>query len=521
MTDVRVGVDAYRPNGPGVRTSTLRKTISVVMTPWRQHKDLLANASSLIAANIVSAALGFSYWAIAARLFSQRSIGYGSAVISAMTVLGTIGMFGLNTVLIGELPRRPPGRSRAGLVSAALLAASIGSLLLGLGFSIVAPHVNMRFAYMFGSPGRAAIFSAGVLLTGVTMVFDQATIGLLRGGLQLSRNLAFSIIKMVALPGAAIILHDGFGAGITLSWVAGMALSMLPIAIRLRITGTSILPRPDWAVLRSLRRAALAHNWLNLAIQVPWLLLPVLVTIVVSPSANAAFYVAWMLTNFLYIVPANLSTVLFAIAAAEPQAVARKLRFTLRLSFLIGLPGMAILGLGAHQVLRLFGPEYARTATLALWLLVIGYLPAVPRAQYIAVCRAKGKVPRAAAVLTTTAVIKVTAAAVGGASGGLKGLSFALLGASLFEGLVTTPSVLHAALGKGRHRPALGKGRHRRREDSAKMVTASKWIRRRRGGIITKPLVKPDASTISAHTRPNAARGEARNIVSSTPGLRH
>src|ERR1700734_3299662 len=38
----------------------------------------------------VASVLGFVYWALAARLFSQRAVGYGSAGISAMTLLGTI-----------------------------------------------------------------------------------------------------------------------------------------------------------------------------------------------------------------------------------------------------------------------------------------------------------------------------------------------------------------------------------------------------------------------------------------------
>jgi O-antigen/teichoic acid export membrane protein len=185
---------------------------------------------------------------------------------------------------------------------------------------------------------------------------------------------------------------------------------------------------------------------------VPRSLIPVLVTVTVSPSANAAFYAAWTLSGFLYIVPTHLSTVLFAVAAADPQAIARKLRFTLRLSALIGLPGMAVLALGAHLALAAFGASYARAATVPLLLLVIGYLPTVPKVQYIAVCRAAGRIPRAAIALTVASAMEVTAAAVGGASGGLSGLTAALLAAYLIEGLVTTPPVLRAAIGHGRHR---------------------------------------------------------------------
>lgn len=424
--------------------------LAVVTASWERHRDLLVNASSLVATTVATSGLGFAYWALAAHLFSQRAVGYGSAALSAITLLGTIGMFGLGTVLIGELPRRYCGRG--GLVAAALLVCGLGSFALGLGFGVVAPHLNRSFGETVGTPGRAALFAAGVMLTGATMVLDQATIGLMRGGLQLSRNIVTSVAKLLILPATTMVLHNGVGVGITFSWVAGTALSLVPLAVRLRLSGVNILPSPDWRLLRGLGKSALAHSWLNLSISVPWMLLPVMVTLIVSPTANAAFYVAWQLTNFLYIIPTHLSTVLFAIAAAEPQVVARKLRFALRLSFLIGLPGMAILGLGAHLALGIFGAAYARTATLPLLLLIIGYLPAIPRSTYIAVCRADGKVAHAAAVLTTTAVIKLTFAAIGGAEGGLRGLSFGLLGGALIEGLATAPAVIRKAMGTGRHR---------------------------------------------------------------------
>lgn len=415
----------------------------------RRHWDVLGNATTLIATTGVASALGFAYWAGAARLFSQRSVGYGSAAVSAMTLLGTIGMLGLGTVLIGELPRR---RRRAGLVAAALLVSGLGSLVLGLGFAAAAPFASGRFGEISGTPAQAALFAAGVALTGVSLVFDQAAIGLLRGGLQLTRNVIFAIAKLFLLPVTAYLLHDQFGFGITMSWVAGTAISLALVAIWLRLAGTPVLPRPDWGLLRSLGKTAVAHNWLNLAITVPRSLIPVLVTVIVSPSANAAFYAAWTMAGFLYIVPTHLSTVLFAVVAADPKVIARKLRFTLKLSLLIGLPGMAVLALAARPALGLFGPGYASAATFPLLLLVIGYLPTIPKVQYIAVCRALGRIPRAAAVLSVAAVAEVTAAAIGGARGGLNGLSIALLAVYVAEGLVTSPAVLIAAIGRGRHR---------------------------------------------------------------------
>ena len=419
---------------------------------WRQHRDLLANAGSLIATTGVTSGLGFAYWALAARLLPQAQVGYGSAAVSAMTLLGTIGMFGLGTVLIGELPRRRP---RAGLISAALLAAAAGSLVLALGFVLVAPMLSSSFAAIAGTPARAALFTAGVVVTAVSMVFDLATIGLLRGGLQLGRNIAFSAAKLAALPAAVIILHAGFGASVVVSWVAGTALSLIPVAIRLALAGQPLAPRPDWRVLRGLGRTALAHNWLNLAITVPLSLIPVLVTVVVSPSANAAFYAAWMLSSFLFIVPVHLSTALFAVAAGDQRALAGKLRTSLRLSLLAGIPGIAVLALAAHPLLSLFGAGYARAATVPLWLLLAGYLPALPKTYYVAVCRATGRISRAAALLTAFAAAQIAAAVLGGLAGGLIGVSAGLLAVAVIEGLVTAPAVLRAAYAPAAPGPAV------------------------------------------------------------------
>ena len=453
MTDAPTVLRAYRATGAAMqKVSSPRSLRATVGATWRRHHDLLANASSLLATTGVTSGLGFTFWTLAARQFSQQAVGYGSAAVSAMSLLGTIGVFGLGTVLIGELPRRSP---RAGLVSAALLASGLGSVLLGIGFAVVGPLISRRFSDMTGTPVEAVLFAIGVMLTAVTAVFDQATIGLLRGEVQLARNLTFAAAKMVALPIAAVVLHDQFGVGISMSWIAGMAASLATTAIWLRIRGSPVLPRPDWGVLRGLGKTAVAHNWLNLAIAVPAMLIPVLVTVVVSPAANAAFYVAWMLTTLLSAVPGHLSTVLFAVAAAEPHSISRKLRFALKLSLLVGVPTVLALCLSAHFALGLFGVGYAREATFPLWLLSLAFLPGLPRTFYIAVCRAAGKVSRAAVVLTTFAALELIAAGVGGKVGGLNGLSFAILAVTVIEGLVTTPAVLQTASGRGRHRHGL------------------------------------------------------------------
>jgi O-antigen/teichoic acid export membrane protein len=419
-----------------------------------------------------------------------------------MTLLGTFGMLGFGTLLIGELPRREaPG----GLVSAALLFSSVASLLLGVGFVIVAPRFSAHFPDITGNLERALIFTSGVSVTALSLVLDQATIGLLRGGLQLGRNIAASAVKVAILPATTMIFNDGLGVGLIFSWVAGTIISLIVVGLRMWWSHAPVFGRPDWRSLRSLGKTTLAHNWLNLAIAIRQSIIPVLVVIVVSPQANAAFYAAWMIASFLAIVPAHLSTVLFAVTSADADAVSEKIRFTLRLSFLIGIPGMLVLAVLAHPLLALFGAHYASAGTFPLLLLDVAYLPGIFRAHYVAVYRIKGRMGRAAALMWTVMVLEIAASAVGGKADGLVGLSLGLLAVRVAEGVVTAPAVIAVAVRRGQHRRGSAQGlgpAHAVR--AARADAAGDWRRQQAEGLSALIALSLLAEQSSPYTQATA-----------------
>jgi O-antigen/teichoic acid export membrane protein len=447
----QVGLETYRPRGGDARTGDRTSLRAAVKALWSRNQDILANAVSLLGTTGITSLVGFAYWNVAARLFSQQAVGYATAAVSVIMLLSAVGMFGLGALLMGDLPKRS---NRAGLISAVVLASGLGSLVLAVGFIVVVPHLSTHFADITGSTGRAALFCAGVSLTAMVLVLDEATIGLLRGGLQLTRNITFVVVKLVALIGAAAVIHDAFGLGILASWVVAIPVSLLPVAVWLRIHHEPVLPKPNWGVLRSLGKTAAVQNWISQASQAPALLIPVLVASIVAPSVNAGFFAAWSISYVLIVLPSHLSTVLFAVGSADTQVIARKLRFSLRMSVLLGIPGMIILGLGAHWILGIFGAGYARVATVPLQLLVLAYPPTIPKLFFVAVCRARGELTRTGTVLTVFAVMEVGGAVIGCLRGGLVGLSAALLVVAVIEAVITIPTVARATITYGRHRRA-------------------------------------------------------------------
>ena len=72
-------------------------------------------------------------------------------------------------------------------------------------------------------------------------------------------------------------------------------------------------------------------------LQAPVLAMPMLVTGTLSAADGGAFYVASTVVMVVVLLPFHFTTALYAASAADPRGLAAKLRFSLRISMLVGL----------------------------------------------------------------------------------------------------------------------------------------------------------------------------------------
>jgi O-antigen/teichoic acid export membrane protein len=379
-------------------------------------RDLLLNAGAMIGTTVITAGLGFVYWWLAARQFPQAAVGFASALIAAMGLLGSLGMLGLGTLLIGELPRRRA--QGAALITTALLVAGAASALLGLLFVLLAPLASLEFAALAGGVGATLLFPAGVALTAVTLV-----IGLMRGGLQLWRNALFAVLKLGLLLSLGLWSAADGGLLIYATWAAGNLLSLLALAWLVRRELRGAAARPHWTLLRELPGAALWHHALNLALQLPGLALPVVVTAMLSAELNASFYMCWLTLHLVFAIPYTLTTVLFAAGAADPSAFAQKVRLTLSLATGLGLLTSVTVWFGAELILGIFGAAYAEQGAWTLRIMALGVFPLIIKDHFVAVSRVNKTIPRTAVVAALGSALELGAAAAGARVASLDGLA--------------------------------------------------------------------------------------------------
>jgi O-antigen/teichoic acid export membrane protein len=408
------------------------------------NRDLMISAASMIGTTAITAGLGFVYWWLAARLFSQEAVGYASALISAMGLLGTIGVVGMGTLLIGELPRRP--EQRAPLITTALTVAGGVSAILGIIFAIVAPLVSAELGALAGGGSTILLFTAGVVLTAVTLVLDQAMIGLLRGELQLWRNALFAGGKLIVLWLAGFWAAGSGGMPIYTTWTLGNLASIIGMALIAAMVGVQIrISRPRWDVIQQLPSAALGHHALNLALQLPALALPVIVTTILSAALNASFYMSWLLLHLVFAIPYTLTTVLYAVGVGGRAALAHKIRLTLGLAIALGVLSNVVLWIGADIFLGVFGPTYAEQAGGSLRIMGLGVFPLIIKDHFVAIQRVHERIPRTAALAALGSALELGGAAIGASINGLIGLSIGLVLALCVEAAFMARTVYDSA----------------------------------------------------------------------------
>jgi GT2 family glycosyltransferase/O-antigen/teichoic acid export membrane protein len=404
------------------------------------HGVLFSNAALLALGTGIASCLGFVYWWLAARTFPAAAVGAAAAAISLMNFIGHLGEVGLGALLIGEVHRF---RGRSGeLVSAALVVSGVCSALFAFGYVLASSAISTNLD--LGLAGAGTAFILGCAFTGLTLVLDQGLVGLLRSWLQVTRNVSFAIVKLVmlaVLPVALGVAGQHAGTIIT-TWVIGQVLSIVLLPLTARDKLDSVFARPNLDLLKPMLPGVGGHHGLNLANLAPGLLLPFIVTTVLSPTINAAFYAAWTMMSVAFLVPASLATVVFAVGAKSPSDISGKLRASLGLSMLSGVAVATLVHVAPNFLLGLFSSEYAQIAGASLSVLGLSVFPIAIKYHYVSVQRLDNRMFRASLVVAFGCLLELAGAIAGGVYGGLMGLSTGwLLGLSI-ESVLMAPAVV-------------------------------------------------------------------------------
>ncbi len=410
---------------------------------------LIHSAASLYSSTIITSVLGFIYWWAAARLLLTSQIGIGAAIISAGQLVASVAVVGLNTLIISELAA---DRSRA---RALFLTFSTAAAAIGLTTTVASGLLLTQFDTSFSSDLRAlpelCIYSLIGCLSTVANVVDDGCVGMQVARLQLVRNFISSLAKLALLPLLVLVVSMRSPRALTLSWMAGLAISFVMIAPALRRSTAGQTAHLEFRRLHGQRRLLASHHWLNVSIVSQRFLIPVLVAAVLGASANAAYYTAALIVGFVTIIPSHFSTSLFALTPGDEDGLRREVRLTMGLSILISAASLPVFLVGAPLMLHIFSQHYEIAAN-SMRFMAFTTLPTAVKAHFVAINRVRGTMARAAVFTSLGAALEGLGAALGGALYGLVGVGGGLLLACVLETFFFLPTLIRTV--RPRHAPS-------------------------------------------------------------------
>lgn len=409
---------------------------------------LLRSAAALASTSIVTAGLGFIYWAVAARAFPATAVGESSTAITAMNLIAPLTVLGFGTLLLAELPTMTKGRSTLVSTSAALTGGVAGMVALVCAFLL--PPDFLGLPGIGHRPDVALMFAAAVATQCVGLLFDEALLSTAGGGMQLRRNAIQAVVKLTLLILFALTLTRFGSLSIFASWllanVVSLAVAVILMVRRYHVPLRRLIPRR--AALHGLHFDAARHHVLNTALLVPYFAMPIVANVILGSHEAAYFYAAWSVASFVFFLPMALSTALFASGARDSSTVHMEFRKTLRYSLLAcTAANLAMLVLGS-PVLSIFGAAYAADGYHPLLVLCLGGLGLVIKDHHVTLARLTDDVGREAALVGAFSVIEVVGAVVGAIHGGLTGLALGWLAAVWLGAVVYSPRVLRAYRGR-------------------------------------------------------------------------
>lgn len=426
-----------RPRRPRARLPALP-----VRTPGSGSGDaLFRSAHALIVSTIASSAFGIAYWIVAARAYPPHVLGEQSALISTMLMLANFAQMNLFFALGRFVPTS--GRGAGRLIAFAYATSTALALALSTGFVLVAPAVSARLAPLFAGTAVAVGFVASVALWCVFSLQDGILTALRRAPWVPLENTVFGLVKLALLVGLAGVLVR---EGIFVSWTVPVLLAVVPvnllIYLRLLPARAAAVPADDarrGPPLRSIGRFVALDYVSGLFLQSYTTALPLLIVALLGASANAAFYVAYVVIASLDLVSVNLATSLLVEAAHDEARLAEYTRRILRRSAQLLVPAVVAIELGAPLFTHLLGHGYAADSTTLLRLLALGSLPRMVNIVYMATQRVLRRVGRVIATQAAISVVVLSGTIALAPRIGVNGIGFAWLGAQLAVAVALAP----------------------------------------------------------------------------------
>jgi O-antigen/teichoic acid export membrane protein len=365
------------------------------------------NAIYLMGDSVITSALGFVFWVVAARFYAEGDVGMASTIISALGLLAIASTLGFSVGLIRFLPESR-GEEYSRIINSCFTLSGILALVLAvifiLGLDVWLPSLNflksdMLFVFVFMIFTLTWTFS--ILLNSLYISARRSEYVFIKNSMMAS-TLKLSLLVILSYLAVNLTFSN-----IYYSWAVAALLAVIFSAyLFIKKTGSSYKPRISLEKdsISPLMRYSAGNYIATFFYQIPLLVLPLMLTNILGTHITAFFYLTWMMANLLFIIPSAVGTSLLSEMSHEESRYEENIKKASKFITLLLIPGIILFLLVGDTLLLIFGSSYSANASFALKIFAISSIPLAINSVYITVKNAKKQVRYVILVNAATAL---------------------------------------------------------------------------------------------------------------------
>ena len=331
--------------------------------------SMYKNALFLILNSLIMSGLGFIFWAINARIFNSDDVGLALTLISSMTLITTLSIFGLDDSIIKFLSK---ANNKKDIINSIYSICTINTVIFSLIFVIFIKLFAPKLSNMFNNVFFNLLFILFVVLWTLFVITDGVFISLKNSKYVLIKNFIFSTLKLVF---PFILVSLGY-IGIFSSWIIALIITLIIVTIiilkKFKYTPKFII---NFKPIKNMLIFTFSNYVMRILLSSPGLLLPLIITNFLSPKDTAYFYMAWIISESISVIPNSIATSLFAETSTNDLDIKEKIKKALKFSYLLLIPTIIFIIMLSKFILGFFGEDYIANSLNLLIILIITSVP--------------------------------------------------------------------------------------------------------------------------------------------------
>lgn len=348
-----------------------------------KKSSLYSNAFYLMLNSMGTSILGFIFWNIMTRFFTPFQVGIGSSLVAVSSLLAVLANMGLGSGLIRFISQADNNENI--FINTAYTLSVVNSFLIASIYILGVYTWSPSFYFIRENNIYWLLFIVFTIATSVSFLTDSVLIAKRESKYVFLKNLLICLLKF-PLPIVIFKSLSGFGVFVSTG---------ISIVFGIFITWSFWLPRiytgyyPKPMLIKNFIKQILPYsfanyigNLLNLA---PQFIYPLMVLNILGAEYSAYFYIAWMMTMALSIIPNGISQSLFAEGSHNPIKIGVNCKKVLAISLMVTVPAVGLMLLFGGWLLHFFGSGYTENGTAVMRFLAIAIIPQCINSLYMTI----------------------------------------------------------------------------------------------------------------------------------------